>query len=241
MSLKTHSVVSLCFVALFFQIGAQEDVTIRRNIVVTGLGQVSGRPDMVTLTSGVVTEGPSATEGLNATEALTQNSESMQQIFGALSAFEIPEEDVQTSGFFVSPQYSRPEPMSGEQPELMGYRVTNRITIKLREVDRLGELLDILVSAGANNVDSIQFSISDPMPLMDEARASAVENAQHIANVLTLAANVTLGEVLTMEEGHSNGPLPIFASARASSMDSTPIAVGESTVSASVSMRFAIQ
>jgi uncharacterized protein YggE len=205
-----------------------------RAIVVTGSGQVMAKPDRATLRAGVVTQATTAAA------ALGENGKKMQQVFAGLASFGIPAEDMQTSIFTVSPQYSRGKAAAAEAPHIVGYQVTNQLSLTVRDVNRVGELLDALVRLGANELYDVQFALSDPEPLLDQARLAAVKDAKRKAEIFSTAAGATLGRVLSMEEIGSQRPPPAFM-ARASVAESVPVASGQETLSVTVSVRYALE
>jgi uncharacterized protein len=205
-----------------------------RMIVVTGSGQVKAKPDMATLRAGVVTQAGTAAA------ALAENVKQMQQVFAGLADFGIPAEDQQTSNFTVTPQYSTRRATTPEAPQIVGYEVRNQVTVTVRDVTRVGELLDALVRLGANQLHEVQFTLGDPEPLLDQARVAAVKDAKHKAELLSRAAGAMLGQVLGIEEVSSNKPQPVFM-ARASAAESVPIASGQEILTVTVSVRFMLQ
>ncbi|MFV1996027.1 MAG: SIMPL domain-containing protein, partial [Verrucomicrobiales bacterium] len=153
---------------------------VERTISVSGEGTVTAVPDIAFVSTGVVTE--AATAG----EALAANTEAMEAVMAALEGQGIEKRDIQTSNFSVQPQYERIQRApnhQGEQkpPSVIGYRVSNNVRVKARDLDRLGELLDVLVGAGSNQISGVSFAIDDPESLMAEAREAAIDNARERA------------------------------------------------------------
>jgi uncharacterized protein YggE len=202
-------------------------------IVVRGTGEMVAKPDMAQIRAGVVSEADTAMV------ALADNSKKMAQMFAALKALGVPEEDIQTSHFSISPQYSRPAPRVQEEPRIIGYQVVNQVTIRLRNLDRLGEALDKLVRLGSNRIHGVQFSLSNPDPILDQARIKAIQEARHKADLLTRSAGVKLGRVLSIRENGAQMPRPVFARS-AEAAASVPIAPGQETLSVTVTMTFAL-
>ncbi|WP_271198936.1 SIMPL domain-containing protein [Methylopila turkensis] len=204
-------------------------------ISVTGEGSVSVAPDLAVVTSGVVTRAPTAAAALKA------NAAAMTKVIGALKAAKIEDRDVGTSGVSVQPQYDYGE---NRAPKLSGYEVRNTVTIRARDLDALGGLLDSLVESGSNQIEGLVFDVSDRDKRLDEARRAAVKDARRKAELYAEGLQVTLGEPLTVEERRSpeaSPPTPVFM--RAKAMDaapSTPIARGEQELRAEVSVRWAI-
>jgi len=223
----------LMALALFVTTAQAEDI--QRTITVTGQGQVSVKPDIAVVESGVVTQAKTAAE------ALAANTEAMQAVFEALKGAGIEDRDMRTSQFSVNAMHTRPE--RGETARISGYQVSNLLSITLRDLDRVGEVLDKLVTTGSNELRGIRFQVEKPGPLMDGAREDAVKDALRKAKIYVAAAGVALGPVLTINEhGGGGGPQPMMF-ARAMSMEAAdvPIAAGEQTLSSSVTLVIALQ
>lgn len=207
-----------------------------RSIAVAGSGSVSGRPDTAELMAGVVAR--SAT----ATQALAENSASMDKVMKAVTGMGIAERDIQTRGFSVAPQRRPGRPDGSQPPEIVGYEVTNEIRVKVRDLNILGRLLDRLVSEGANVLGGIQFSVDEPAPLLDQARAKAMADARRKAALYAREAGVKLGRVLLIQESSAAVPMPRFMAAQAmATAPSVPVAPGEQEFQASVSVTYAIE
>ena len=207
-----------------------------RVISVTGEGKAAAPPDMAVIRTGVVTYRPKATEALSA------NNESMKKILEVLKTFNIASKDIQTSGFNVSPESKRDE-RGRTQPEIIGYRVTNQASVKVRNLDDLGKVLDSLVRAGSNQLSGVSFGLEDPTSILNQARNRAVADARSRAELYAQAAGVQLGKVLTISEQPIEMPRPQpFVRAMAmESVSSVPVATGEQEVHARIHMVFALE
>ncbi|HEX3673452.1 MAG TPA: SIMPL domain-containing protein [Rhizomicrobium sp.] len=207
-----------------------------RLLTVTGQGEVRGVPDEAMLTAGVVTTARTAAA------ALADNSRAMNRVFAALRQAGIPEKDIQTSQFSVQPQYTD---ASGNTPaRLTGYEVTDTVAVVLDDLANLGATLDALVSSGANSAGDIAFTIRNPAPLAADARARAVADATARAQTLAKAAGVTLGPIETITDDGNDTPQPrmrTFMANKAMAGAPTPIARGEESVSASVTIVWEIR
>jgi uncharacterized protein YggE len=213
------------------------DDPIQRTIVVNGVGEVSATPDRAHVSAGVVSQAPTAAA------ALTANNTAMARVMETLRGANILPQNIQTSNFSVSPQY---EPFRPDQPQpmpqrIIGYQVSNQVTVMVDDLARLGTVLDALVRAGANQLGGISFSFRDPKPLAEGARREAVEDAAAKARTLAAAAGVTLGPVISIQEGGGGFPIPRPMAFEAAQARDVAIAPGESTVSINVSMTYAIQ
>ena len=204
-------------------------------IQVSGQASVSAPPDRASLSAGVVTQAETAAAALDA------NNDAMSQVFAQLRALGIPEERIQTSNFSVSPQYAPYRPEQPQEPQrIVGYQVSNQVTVIVDDLDGLGEALDGLVRSGANQLHGVSFSIADPKPLEAQARREAVADAIAKARELAAAAGVGLGPILSIQEGGVARPLPMMR-AEVFALDAVQIAPGELELSVSVSLSFAIQ
>lgn len=207
-----------------------------RTIAVTGLGEVKAKPNMAVISSGVLTEAPSARE------ALAKNNTAMSAVIEALKKAGIAEEDIQTSNFSVSPQYPPYQPNQTQQPHITGYQVSNQVTVRVKNLAKLGSTLDTLVQVGANQINGISFDIDEPKSLQNDARKLAVADARAKAELYATATHVTLGRVLQISEAMSViGPQPMAYAVDKVAAQSVPIAAGQQTLNANVSIVFEIQ
>ena len=123
---------------------------------------------------------------------------------------------------------------------MVGYRASNRVTVKLRDVTKVATIIDVLVGAGANELGGINFVVSQPSKLLDDIREKAIADARRKAEIYAKAAGVTLGEPLSIsEEGSAQ---PMFRSKMAAPMAAgAAVAQGEETLSVTVSVSWAIK
>lgn len=215
---------------------AAQDETPRR-IVVTGTGEARARPDVAVISAGVVVQSDTASA------ALAANSQAMEAVLQQLRDAGVAAEDVQTSNFSVTPLYERlpPERQTDAPPRIVGYQVANQVTARVREIDRLGVVLDGLVRAGATNIDGPWFDIADPAQVLGEARDAAIADALARARRYAAAAGVQLGQIISIEEAGSFAPPPRpMMRAEAMAAD-VPIAPGQTELSASVTVTFALE
>mgnify|MGYP001551932596 FL=1 len=204
-----------------------------RTLSMSGHGEVQAAPDQAQVTAGVTTAAPTAAAALSA------NTARMKTVFAALEKIGVPEKNIQTVNFSVSPQYTNGA--DNQPPRLTGYQVSNDVALRLDDVSRLGAALDALVGAGANQMNAISFSIRDPAPLLDKARADAVANARARAQTYARAAGVTLGPILSIAEGGGDAPRPLYKAVMMSAARAVPVAAGEESVTADVAMVWEIQ
>ena len=204
-----------------------------RTISMPGHGQVKAAPDQVQITAGVSTSAPTAAQ------ALTANTARMKGVFDALRKLGVPEKNIQTVNFSVSPQYTGGN--NNERPKLTGYQVSNDVSVLLEDVTKLGTALDALVTSGANQMNGINFSIRDTDPLLLKARADAIADARLRAETYAKAAGVTLGAIQSISEGGVEPPRPMYKVMAMRADSSVPVAAGEESVTADVSVVWEIR
>lgn len=199
---------------------------------VTGAGTVEAAPDMATLTLGVTAEAKTAAA------AMAQVSEETAAVLARLRAAGVEDRDLQTGELSLSPVWSSYD--SGRERRISGYAAANRLRVRLRDLEGMGVLLDQAIGAGANSFQGLAFGLQDPGPLIDEARSRAVADAQHKARLYAEAAGLTLGPVRLIEETAGAQPRPVMMEAARASAP-VPVAPGEVTLKASVTMVFALE
>ena len=206
-----------------------------RRIAVTGTGQVESAPDMAVITLGVTEQAAQAQEAMRA------NSDAVARVLKRLYDLGVETRDVQTRDLSLSPVWSNRRSNQETPPEITGYVASNRVVARVRDLSALGRILDAAITDGANDFNGLQFSVAEPKPLADAARAKAVADAADKARQLAEAAGVTLGSVVSITEG-GGGPRPVPRMAEMAMADSgaVPVAAGEVSVSVSVSMVFEI-
>jgi uncharacterized protein YggE len=207
-------------------------------ITVSGEANVSVAPDLAQVDGGVTSEAKTARE---ASEA---NNAAMGKVLLALKGAGIDEKDYQTSRLSLQPQYAQTGPNRSGPPQISGYRAANRVTIKVRDVTKVANVIDTLVGAGANEIGSINFIVTQASKALDEARTKAVADARRKAEIYAKAAGVTLGEPIGIAEEGASSP-PVFrARAVAAPMAGnapTPVAPGEELLSITVNVTWAIK
>jgi uncharacterized protein YggE len=207
-----------------------------RLISLSGHGEVRRVPDTAIVTTGVLSQGATAAE------ALAANTRSMNDLFAALKNAGIAERDVQTSNFMVQPRYNFQD---GKAPELVGYDVSNTVTVSVRKLADLGALLDKMVQAGSNQINGIGFEVSEPTAALDEARKLATADAARKAKIYADALGVTLGPVTSLTEGGGFQPPMPMARGKMMMADAAaapvPVAAGEQTLAVDVNITWEIR
>ncbi len=210
---------------------AQTGGTLVRQITVVGTGEAKATPDRATVQLGV------QSEAATAREALTANSTSMTGLIEQLTQLGIAASDIQTSNFNISPTYS------DDGRTVSGYQVTNMVSVIIRDVGAAGDLLDKVVSAGANAVYGIGFSIDNPQALQAAARDAAIADARARAQAMATAAGGSVGQILTLSETIDSPPPVLMQRAEAAmAADAAPpIQAGEQAVSAQVQITYELR
>ena len=209
-------------------------------ILVTGEGSVDVPPDMAMLKLTVTREAETARAALDA------NSSAMNKVLSAMKAEGIDARDLQTSGFSIQPRYIYPSAKSSgqrEPPQIVGYTVRNSLSVRIRDVDMVGQILDKSVTLGVNEGGNIMFTNADPSGVITQARIEAVKDAMSKARTLAEAAGVRTGDLLEIsEQSYAPRPMPMARAemSMARSADSVPVASGENTYKVTVNVSYAI-
>jgi uncharacterized protein YggE len=210
---------------------AQTQADFPSAISVTGEATVSVPPDLAQVDAGVTSDAKTAREASDA------NSAAMGKVLLALKSAGIEQKDYQTSRLSLQPEYAPNR--QGPSP-VVGYRASNRVTIRVRDVAKIANVIDTLVGAGANDIGGINFMVSQASKLLDDARTQAVADARRKAEIYAKAAGATLGAPLSISE-EGAAPRPVFRAKIAAEMAAAPVAQGEETLSVTVNVSWAIK
>jgi uncharacterized protein len=235
-SLAALGLTGLAAAALATPSLAQESKPMPRLISLNGHGEVKAKPDMAVVNVGVMTQANTARE------ALTQNTAAMEKVFASLKSQGIEAKDIQTSNFMVNPRYDYDQ-NNKRPPRVVGYDVSNTVTVAVRRLDTLGTVLDTVVSEGSNQVNGVMFAIADDEKLKDEARKLAVADAERKAKLYAETIRITLGQIMSLSEGSYQPPQPVpyGKAVRAEAQSAVPIAEGEQTVAIDVNIAWDIK
>jgi uncharacterized protein YggE len=206
--------------ALAAPVTAAGDTTSPRTITVVGRGEVKAKPDIATVNLGVEVTAPTVSE------AMTEANARMKTILAAMKALGIADKDIQTSNFSINFERQTPTAPAASEPTtgVKGggaqaangfYRVNNMIQVTIHDLDKVGDVLDAAVEAGANNVWGVTFGLDNTDALEAQARAKAVDDARSRAESLAKLNGVTLGDVISVSEVIGGGPSPIYPQAAA--------------------------
>ena len=191
-------------------------------------------PDVAMLSAGVVTQ---AADG---NTAMRENAVQMDKVMAAIKAAGIAERDIQTSGINLSPQYRYAD---NEAPKIIGYQASNTVSLKVRDITKLGKVLDSLAAQGANQINGPSFEIDQPEPVYDEARVAALKKAQSRAETYAKSLGLRVRRIVSISEGSQGGfrpmPVPMMAMGRAAKAEmDTSVSPGESSVSVNLDVVF---
>ena len=203
---------------------------------ISATGEVTRIPDLAIISAGVQTLRPTATA------AIEENAERMERVRAALKRAGIEDKDIQTASINLNPEYRYVE---NQPPQLTGYRASNTLSVKFRDLKRTGAILDALVREGANQINGPSLTIDKPETAYDEARVKAVANGRARAELYARALGMRVVRLLSVSEGGSVHVPPPMPYARMAAMDSaqavTKIDPGTQDLSVSVAMSFELR
>jgi uncharacterized protein len=202
-------------------------------ITVTGEGIAAAPADLAIVTVGVVSQAP------RAADALAQNSKAMTDVVAVVKGEGIDARDVETSRVSLRPQYSQPSQGSRDAPRLVGYEASNSVAIRVRLLDKVGGVLDRLVTAGANQIRGVDLALAEPGPLRDKAREAAMKDAIRKAGLLADAAGVRITRMFSAVEEFNEAPRPM-ARMSVDARAAVPIEAGEQEIRGRVTAIFEI-
>lgn len=189
----------------------------------SAFGESTVAPDKATITLGVQTDAPTAEQ------AVRDNATKMTRVIEALKRGGLSDREIQTSSLNLNPQYVYQENLP---PRLTGYQASNQVIVTVRDLNRLGQVVDATVNAGATNIGGISFGIEDSTEAENQARLRAVENLRAKADVYAKAMGYRVVRLVTLNEGSSYAPppappMPMMMRAESAKFDSTPVSPGE--------------
>jgi len=206
----------------------------QRGIMVMGEGKALAEPDLAMITIGVETRASTAQL------AADENNERMADVMEALQSVGIAEEDIRTVDYSIRAEID----WRGDERRVIGYVVSNSVRVKVREVDQVGEVLDAVTAAGANDIFGIQFTFDDPTELEEQARAEAMADALGKAQALATLGGVGLGRPRIISESFVALPPLYMERAYAPAMEAgggAPVSPGQLEVTVQVQVTFDIR
>lgn len=217
-------------------IGKPADV--RDTLAISGTAKLSVKPDIARMSLGVISTGKTVAE------TQKQNTDKMNAITSAVKAFDVKDEDIQTSNYSISPQYD----WTDNRQILRGYQVSQQLSVKIRDLDKVGDILAKAGELGSNQVGGISFEVDDSVALQKQAREKAIADAKEKAGVLAKSLGVQLGKVVSFSEDSGSYPMPMmynsYEKAAFDTVGSAPspdIQSGSLDVSKTVSIVFEIK
>jgi uncharacterized protein YggE len=229
------AVAALLFTAALVIAGpgmAADDDKAERFVSVSATGSVVAVPDTAYITAGVLTEGDTARE------ALGRNNATTAKLIDGLKAAGIAAKDIQTSQLNVSPRYTQAK--EGRPATVSGYTVSNQVRVTVRDVKRLGEILDQAITLGANQMHGITFEVSTAEQLKDDARKLAMQNARRRADLYATAAGAQLGPVLRISEDVTDAGRPMLQKSRVA-LSAVRVEAGTQTLEVEVHVTYALK
>jgi uncharacterized protein YggE len=205
-------------------------------ITVMADGKASAEPDLAMINIGV------ENREAEAQEAARENNDRMTAVMAALQEMGVPKEDVQTVNYSIQAEID----WENEEHRVIGYVVNNSVLVKLRDMDTVGDVIDAVTEAGANNVYGIQFTFDDPSVLREQARADAMANALKKAEALAQLAGVGLGRPRYISESFTETPPYYLEQMYASQAgmgggDGAPVSPGQREVFVQVQVTYDIR
>jgi uncharacterized protein len=205
----------------------------QRTIRVSGEGRVTVRPDVAVVLVGVEATAKTVAP------AVAEASARMRRVLDAVAKAGVVERDVQTTRHDV--QVDRPW-VNGRPGDVTGYTVVEEVRVKVRDLSKIGTVLDRVVAAGSNAIRGLTFERDDPAPAQSEALARAIGAARTKAEAMARAAGVATGGVLSIEEASGGRPVPVMRAAlRAGPAEGAPVAPGELEITAEVNVTYAMR
>ena len=189
-------------------------------------------PDVATISTGVVTQ------AADANAAMRANAVQMDKVMAAIRAAGIAERDVQTSGINLNPQYRYIE---NQAPSITGYQASNTVNVKVRDLSKLGKVLDAFVASGANQVNGPSFEVDKPEQAYDEARLAALQKAQARAKTYADALGLNVRRIVSISEGGASfpRPMPMMRTMAADAVQKeTAVSPGETALSVNIDVVF---
>lgn len=211
---------------------AASEAAAPRQITVYGESMLQVAPELATITLGVTEEAEEAAAAMAAV------SEAMEAVIAQLKDGGIAGADMQTQQIAMHPVWSQDRSYdNGGRREITGFQASNTLMVRVRDLDRLGPVLDTVLTAGANQFQGLSFGVEDPAAVTDRIRGEAVKDAMRKAQQLAEAAGMELGPVRTITENGGGGPRPMMAMDMARN-EAMPVEAGELTFTHNVSVVF---
>jgi uncharacterized protein YggE len=210
------------------------EIAPERVIQVTGEASVDVKPDFARVSLGVTTAGK------DAREALAANAKAVNALISLIKSEGVAPADLQTSSLSISPQFSNATPPPPGGQTITGYQVNDMVTVTVRDISRLGPLIDKAVDAGANAIYGIAYGENDAGALLDKARPLAVADAKRKAEIYANAGGAKVARLMSLSENSGGQPVLMGrrAYAQSAAMAPTPVEAGEEKLTVSITAQF---
>ena len=212
--------------------------TTTNTVSFSGEGKVVAKPDIAKISLSIVTD------ALTSKTAQDENSKKSKTVTDYLKKQNIDDKDIKTTGYNIYPQYKYPQ--YGGQPTITGYKVNQSMEIRIRDLDKVSNILDGIVASGTNQVSQLSFEIDNPDALKSEARAKAIADAKSKANELKSQVGISLGKIINFSENTSGYPVPIYMKAELDGRGGMggggpSVPAGENEITVSVTITYQIK
>jgi hypothetical protein len=202
----------------------------------TGEGKISTKPDMAFVDFSVVTQ------GIQLADVQNKNSEKMNKVVEFLKGFGVEEKDIKTTNYNLYPQYTYE---NNRIPQIMGYQISQTLSVKIKQLDKVGEVMEKVVGMGINQVNSLYFGVENDEELKEQARKMAIDNAKAKAEVLAKELGIRLGKLTNFYENTSGYPVPMYDSYKATGMGggegSPNIQTGENEIIVNITLNYEVK
>jgi len=230
--IKNYTGISLIILLLVASYGIfqyvasySNSVVSARSFTVSGNGKAVGIPNVAQFSFGVITEGGKDIASLQA-----ENSKKGNDIIGFIKSKGIEGKDIQTQSYNIEPRY--------QKLEIIGYTVSQTVSVKIRDFSKIGDILLGIAEIGANSVSQLSFKIDDPTSLQNEAREKAIANAKEDAWAMAKAGKFRLGRLISISQGNSFPQPLLYGAAEKSAPTIEP---GSQEINVAVSLTYEIK
>lgn len=231
----------LVILALFLLVSTNQKLntaTTTNTVTFSGQGKVIAKPDIALVDLSIVTEASSSKTAQN------DNSKKSKSLTDFLKGQGVDEKDIKTTGYNIYPQYNYPQ---YQKPSISGYQVNQSVQVKIRDLDKVDNILDGVVTSGVNQVNQLQLTVDEPEKLRAEARDKAIKDAEDKARELTKTLDINLGHIVNFSENTGGYPVPMMyakdsmASGMGGGGGGPSIPTGENEISVDVSITYQIK
>ena len=226
--------VLACLAFMYYQINNVPQ-NVLHEISVVGEGRAFGKPDIAMVSFGATTEGQKSQDAVN------KNNEIMNRVIKSVKDLGVDDKDIQTTSYNLSPLYDYTERGS----VFKGYQLHQQISVKIRNFDKISDILDKVTSSGATNVGNLQFKIDNLQKVQAEARAMAITKAKEKLRDIAIQSGLRVGKLVNISEGYNNYPQPMYAESFGAAKDAGSVApqiqTGQQEVSSTVTLTYQVR